>query len=167
MSAGWRSGRVNPLRTSGAGHDRLLGNAGADEIYGDAGNDRLFGGDDADTLSGGLDNDTLFGEGGDDWLIAGLGNESFSGGAGSDVFAFTNNAETGGTKVITDFEAGAGSDDVIRLAGYGTAIDELSEVLALASDDGTDTTIDLGNGTVIIFEDVTVADLHEDDFLFM
>ncbi|MEM9233541.1 MAG: hypothetical protein AAGA69_04795 [Pseudomonadota bacterium] len=39
-------------------------------------------------------------------------------------------------------------------------------MIAAASDDGTDTTIDLGNGNSITLAGVLVADLHDDDFQF-
>jgi len=55
---------------------------------------------------------------------------------------------------------------VIALNGYGTAFDDFSDIIANATDDGTDTTIDLGGGNSITLLGVVVADLDADDFIF-
>ena len=175
------AGGDNDSVKGGAGLDTLFGNEGDDTIEGEGDRDRLFGNDGNDLLDGGGDNDRLdgqvgndsllggegndyiLGSGGDDTIFGGEGDDTLFGGSDDDLFVFSG---VTGTDVISDFTAGAGSEDVIELSGYGSSLDEFSEVLAAASDDGTNTTIDLGGGNVIILENVVVADLHEDDFTF-
>ncbi len=78
------------------GANRLYGLDGNDALDGAPGADRLEGGAGDDELSGGADNDRLFGGGGRDWL---------EGGAGSDRFCFDasgwNDADT-----LLDFTPG-------------------------------------------------------------
>lgn len=106
-------------------------------------------------------NDTLSGGDGDDVLIGGQGNDGLTGGVGDDLFAFDDEE---GIDTISDFQAGAGSDDVIDLTAVRN-IDSFAELQAKFSDDGTDTTIQLDAENEIVLLGVTVADLHEDDFL--
>ena len=71
-----------------------------------------------------------------------------------------------GANTITDFAAGSGSDDAIRLFNMGPAFDTFAEVLAAASDVGGNAVIDFGGGDQITFQGVATADLHQDDFVF-
>ncbi len=48
----------------------------------------------------------------------------------------------------------------------GPSFDTFAEVIAAASDDGTDTTIDFGGGDSIVLLNVVVADMHANDFVF-
>lgn len=125
---------------------RLDGRGGNDRISSFAGNDILLGGVGKDTLEGGSGNDQLTG--------------------GEDVdtfhFAFGDCLDT-----ITDFEVGLGSGDVVRLAGFGSAFDTFAEVLAAASDNGGNTTIDFGGGDQLVLVGVLVSGLNSDDFLFV
>lgn len=93
---------------AGSGHDRIIGNAVANNLTGNAGNDRLDGRQGNDTLSGGAGRDTLLGGDGNDRLIGGIGvdrldggrgNDVMVGGAGADVFVFA-----AGRDRITDFQ---------------------------------------------------------------
>ncbi len=68
--------------------------------------------------------------------------------------------------IVRDFTPGAASEDVIELVGFGAAFDTFAEVIAAATDDGTNTTIDFGNGDTLTLLNVLVADLHADDFIF-
>lgn len=93
---------------AGAGNDRIVGNAVANDLTGNAGNDwlegglgndRLSGGEGRDSLIGGDGNDRLSGAGGGDRLEGGRGNDVLTGGVGADVFLFT-----AGRDRITDFQ---------------------------------------------------------------
>ncbi|WP_425410207.1 calcium-binding protein [Hyphococcus sp.] len=156
----------------GFGRDLLGGASGDDVMRGFEGDDRLFGGGGADTLVGNDDNDSLTGGGGvdrlrgdagDDTLNGRFGADSVTGGAGDDLFQFRDGH---GNDTYDDFTAGAGTDDVIQLVAFGAAFDTFAEVIAAASDNGNHTTIDFGGGDSIVLLNVTVADLHEDDFIF-
>lgn len=165
--------------TSGSGNDTITGTSGTNTIYGGGGADVLDGGDDLtfDFLYGGTGNDQLIGN---DWasngdgLYGGDGDDVITGKAGADwTVTGTGNdtivfADGGDGDTITDFAAGAATDDVIDLSGItNTAMDSYAEVSAAATDNGTDTTIDFGSGDTIVLKDVVVADLHSDDFTFV
>ncbi|KZK85077.1 Bifunctional hemolysin/adenylate cyclase precursor [Pseudovibrio sp. Ad13] len=122
--------------------DHLTGDANANKIHG-------YGGD-----------DTIFAGAGDDTVIAGDGDDVIEGGAGDDAFFFRSDF---GNDIITDFAAGAGSEDVIQFAA---TFDSVAEVLSAASDVGADTVIYVNDDTSITLQNVSVADLHADDFAF-
>jgi Ca2+-binding RTX toxin-like protein len=156
------------------GNDVIEGGSGGDWLKGGAGDDTLDGGDSDDTLNGqngddvlagGNNNDWLVGGGGSDTLIGGAGDDSLFGQAGDDRFVFSPGA---GADEITGFEAGAATDDVIDLSAMGAAFDSFAEALAAASDDGFgNTVIDFGLGDTITLLGVAIADLHQDDFVFI
>ena len=146
----------------GTGDDLLAGSNGNDLLNGEGGNDTLFGGAGLDTLNGGDGADQLFGNVDNDELYGDAGNDTLNGGGGDDRFEY---AMGDGADVINGFAAGAASDDVIFISGFGAAFDEFADILANASDDGTDTTITLGAGSITL-SNTLVVDLHEDDFLF-
>ncbi|KZL26515.1 calcium-binding protein [Pseudovibrio sp. WM33] len=123
--------------------DHLTGDANANKIHG-------YGGD-----------DTIFAGAGDDTVIAGDGNDVVEGGAGDDAFFFRSDF---GNDIITDFTAGAGSEDVIQFAA---TFDSVADVLAAASDVGADTVIYVNDDTSITLQNISVADLHADDFAFV
>lgn len=108
----------------------------------------------ADTLSGAAMANKYQGLAGDDTI---------TGGAGNDTFIFASGF---GNDTITDFTAGAASDDVIEFNGV-TGATTYAEVLALAADDGTDTTITVDASNSIVLQNVVVADLAADDFRFV
>lgn len=149
--------------TGGGGRDGVFGGAGNDSISGDGGNDTLQGGDDNDALLGGAGYDVLLGGAGDDTLDGGALNDIIFGGAGDDVVRFNPG---GGVDTLRDFTAGAATADTIFLVGFGASFDSFAEILAAASDDGADTTIDLGGGDLLILENVLAADLDASDFSF-
>ncbi|SFK14097.1 Hemolysin-type calcium-binding repeat-containing protein [Pseudovibrio ascidiaceicola] len=105
-----------------------------------------------DIIVGDAGNNNLWGYGGDDTL---------TGGDGDDTFLFEKNFEH---DIITDFTAGAGSEDVIQFAA---TFDSVADVLAAASDVGADTVIYVNDDTSITLQNVSVADLHADDFAFV
>ncbi len=52
--------------------------------------------------------------------------------------------------------------ELTGIAGFGS----FAQVLAAASDQGSDTMITLDADNSILLKDVSVADLHQDDFRF-
>jgi hypothetical protein len=50
--------------------------------------------------------------------------------------------------------------------GYGTALDTFAEVLAAASQVGTDVVFNFGNGGLITLQNVRLTDLAQNDFRF-
>ena len=147
----------------GTGKDGLFGGTGNDSISGDAGNDTLQGGDQNDTLLGGAGFDVLLGGNDNDTLDGGASNDILFGNAGNDTFVFSKGSAT---DTIRDMAAGASVADVINLVGFGAAFDTFAEVMAAATDNGTDTTINFGNGDVLIIQNVTVAGFNANDFIF-
>lgn len=151
-------------RVDGAtGRDRALGGFGADNLIGGGGNDTLQGNNDEDRLRGGKGFDVLEGGEGNDTLHGGDLGDVIFGQGGNDriLFALGDDTDT-----LRDFTAGVGAGDVIRLIGFGAAFDSFAEVLAAATDDGIDTTINFGGGDVIVLRNVVKTDLAADDFLF-
>ncbi|WP_422040367.1 M10 family metallopeptidase C-terminal domain-containing protein [Roseibium sp.] len=122
----------------------------------------LTGTDDIDGTGNELDN-ILTGNSGANVLTGGLGADTLTGGLGSDTFVFTGGDS--GHDIITDFDAGVGSDDVIAIDSF--LFSDFQSVLAAATDDGTDTVIAIDAETSIVLEDVLVTDLHQDDFQFI
>ncbi|WP_430417035.1 beta strand repeat-containing protein [Parasphingorhabdus sp.] len=119
---------------------------------GSSNNDDLIGSNQANTLDGGAGADKLNGFVGDDILI---------GGAGDDLFVFTG---ISGSDTITDFTAGAGSEDKIDL--QDSVFTDLNDVLVNTVDDGLGNTVISKSGVSISLNGVTKAQLHEDDFVF-
>ena len=133
------------LLNGGSGGDVLRGGAGDDELIGARGFDKLFGGAGRDALAGGIGNDRLHGGKGDDLL---------TGGDGDDLFVF---ARRHGADIVTDFTPG---QDKLRFVGT-TSLDDLDFARR-----GGDVELTHGD-TVVLFEDITRAELRDaDNFLF-
>ncbi len=113
-------------------------------------------------VSGVIDADqTVNGTANDDTLFGADGNDKLFGDTGDDVFVFTDGA---GDDTVTDFEAGAGTDDQLDVSDFGFA--DLADLLASTNDAGADTVITLDGDDSLTLIGVSKADLHEDDFLF-
>ena len=107
-----------------------------------------------DTLDGGIGNDTL---------IGGAGADRLRGGDGDDCFEF---ALGDGVDYIFDFTEGEGTDDVIKISGFGEDYDTFEEIIEKAvQQPNGNVQIDFETGDVLRLEDVVLADLHPDDFL--
>ena len=133
--------------------ENLAGSAHADTLRGNADNNSLWG------LGG---NDDLDGGAGNDWIYGGAGNDTLTGGVGNDVFVFDPGF---GKDVVTDFVAGAGTEDIIAFRGAPN-LTSYADVLNSAADDGTDTTITLDTDNSIVLKNVVLSDLSSDDFRF-
>ncbi|PBC18633.1 hypothetical protein CK226_33720, partial [Mesorhizobium sp. WSM4311] len=122
-------------------------------VIGSAFNDTLLGDASANMLLGGAGNDAIEGRGGQDLL---------SGGADNDTFIFKAGF---GLDTITDFTAGAASDDIIQFGNDVFA--DFASVLAAASQVGADTVITHDAGNTLTLKNVALANLHQDDFQFI
>lgn len=140
----------------------IFGTGAAEHIDGLGGRDNLFGYGGDDDLFGGAGNDGLKGGSGDDMLVGGLGNDTLTGGSGDDVFLFDGDV---GNDTIKDFQAGTGSVDIIEMSTVLAA--GFTELLATATELWGDTTFDLNGGHSITLDNVLIADLHSDDFVFV
>lgn len=150
----------------GAGNDLLDGGDGLDDLEGGDGNDTLLGGDDRDDLNGGAGEDTLDGGDGRDTINGGTGDDILTGGEDRDTFIF---APGDGNDTITDFDVGSSqwfrqffTGDRIDLRAYDFDSDD--DVLALATQDGNDTVIQLSESDSIRLVGVDVDDLDTFDF---
>ncbi|HLC07997.1 MAG TPA: calcium-binding protein, partial [Methyloceanibacter sp.] len=142
---------VENIQGSFVHNDKLTGNNLGNVFFGMGGND---------TLSGGGGNDDLFGGNGNDKLIGGKANDFLEGGAGNDSFVFGPGF---GQDNVTDFVAGAGTDDVLRFDK--DVFKNFAAVLASSTQDGADVVITKG-GNLVQLLNVQLADLHADDFAF-
>ena len=70
-----------------------------------------------------------------------------------------------GNHLITNFVAGAGGVDKIDLTGVA-GVYSLADVLAVASQNGTNTSINFGGGDAITLQNVSLGNLHANDFIF-
>ncbi len=131
----------------------------SDIFRGRGGDDRLSGGNGADILRGNGGEDALFGGGGGDLIVGGGGDDALRGGRGGDIFVF---GKRGGDDLVGDFGAGR---DLLDLTAFGFA--SAAEVRALATRDGADLLIDLGEagGGTILLEDFARSAFGADDLL--
>jgi serralysin len=151
------AGDGDDIATGGAGDDTLLGRGGNDTLNGDDGADIVLGGDGNDTLSGGNGHDLIKGGAGDDIIGGGAGDDVLFGDAGADTFIFD-----GGTDIIGDFEQGI--DQITLDADLWTGLTSAADVLLVyGSFDGSNATIDLGDGNILIIENVTDYSTLADD----
>ena len=85
--------------------------------------------------------------------------DSLSGGDGADRFIFT---EGGGPDLIKDFTKG----DKIDLIAFGDTIDSLEDVQANATEAHGYTVVVVGPTDSVVLENVSLASLQADDFIF-
>ena len=141
------------------GNDIVNGNGMNDFVLGNKGADTLNGGDGNDTLYGGVGNDILNGGNGDDRLYGDKHDDQLTGGAGADVFGFKAKF---GHDVITDFELGI--DTVEFRSGVFASFSALSAAMVQS---GADVVITDAKGNTLTIQDVLVAELTADHFLFV
>jgi Ca2+-binding RTX toxin-like protein len=129
-------------------------------VYGSTKDDDIRGDNGVNRLVGNAGNDTIDGRGGIDYILGGAGNDTMTGGTGADVFVLENGH---GDDVITDFEAGAGRTDRIWLQGnHGIA--DMAELMGALTDTAGGALLTTDQGT-ILFQGLSVADFHTDDFI--
>ena len=160
----------------GQGNDILLGGAGFDTAdyinsasavtvnlatggtAGDAAGDTYFG---IESVFGSQFGDSITGSAGNDTLIGYIGNDMLTGSGGVDAFVYFQAFD--GADTITDFDV---MSEVIVMQDALAAFDTFAEVIAAATDDGTDTTIDFGGGNILTLLGVLVGDLSAGNFTF-
>jgi Ca2+-binding RTX toxin-like protein len=159
--------------------ENLSISAGSGPAYGNA-LDNVIGvnGGSGMTVYGFGGNDTLASTGGNDWLIGGDGNDRLIASYGHDTLTGGNDDDTfvieEGNHIITDFAAGPGVHDRIDLADFkpghtlagATTFHNFSDVLAHATQNGANTSIDLGAGNSLTLNNVLKSDLSADDFVW-
>jgi Ca2+-binding RTX toxin-like protein len=122
-----------------------------------------------DTLFGNAGNDVLEGGPGNDTLDGGSGADTLTGGAGSDLFVVDFNTDRTTTDVITDFQAGAGGDD-IELPYWARYFQNEGPPSVLVRQDGADALVQSvstdGNSldTLLRLQNVDAGDLTSDNF---
>ena len=112
-----------------------------------------YGNGEANIIVGNASNNVLEGKGGYDTL---------TGGAGSDLFIVNPNW---GVDVITDFVAGAGTQDAVVFSR--SIFSTFEQVIANSRQVGGDVWIGDGAGNTVVLENVALAALHFDDFGFI
>jgi len=157
--------QVNQLAgttTGTANNDTLLDVF--EQVIGTDFGDVLSGGHGINSLNGGGGDDQIFANGGDDWATGGTGTDMITLGPGDDRFQFWDGD---GADTLTDFVAGAGTDDQLVLSTVSGAT-SLAQLLddGMITQDGPDTILNFGGGDTITLFNVTMADLHSDDFVF-
>lgn len=157
--------QVNQLAgtTTGTSNNDMLLDV-FEQVIGTAFADVLSGGHGVNSLIGGAGNDQIFANNGNDYTSGGDGNDTITMGIGNDRHDFRNGEDI---DTITDFVAGAGTDDQIVLT-FHSAATSFAQMQSdgLFSQVGLDTHIDFGSGDRIVLQNIMVADLHEDDFIF-
>lgn len=112
---------------------------------------------------GALTGEVALGSGNDSY-VAGKGG-SLSGtltlGNGDDVIVFEKG---GGRLTVSDFVAGAGTDDVIDVGAFG--FHSFAEVMSHASQSGLDVILKFGAKDQIVLQNVSLGALAADDFEF-
>lgn len=124
------------------GFENLRGGEASDALYGDGAVNRIDGGGNGDYIDGAGGNDVLIGRGGDDAFYIGAG-------SGSDR--------------ILDFTAGGTEDRIlVNLAAYTTLV----QVMAVARQEGSAVVLDFAPDLQLQLENVALADLTAQDFVF-
>lgn len=134
--------------------DAITGNGGKNRIEGEAGADTLLGKGGKDTIDGGDGRDTIEGGGGGDVL---------TGGSDADRFVFRDGF---GNDTITDFQT-RGKQEKIDLDDVSTIKNfrDLKNNHLDENGDG-DVVISDNRGNSITLDDVAIADLSANDFIF-
>lgn len=120
------------LTLTGTGNTNATGNDGANIITGNAGNN---------VITGELGSDVLTGGGGNDTFVVNKGD---------------------GSDIITDFSAGAGTGDVVKLNGFW--FNSFADVKSVMTEVGNDVYLKLDGQETLVFRNHHIADFAADDF---
>ena len=148
----------NDIIGGGAGNDKVKGGSGDDDLSGQNGEDHLAGNDGVDFLDGGSGDDYLDGGSGDDFLRGAQGDDGLHGGPGRDTYFFNGGFE--GHDTIYGFV-----DGVDRVLITPPAPLTFEALIATAEVDGDDVTITYGPDATITFDNTSLSELIEADFL--
>jgi hypothetical protein len=145
----------------GAGTDRITvgGQVAADRpvVFDLAGERLRVDGGTWNTMTG---FETFHGGSANDRFLDGTGNQTYRGFVGADRFEFR--AGQAGDDRIDAFQA----DDVVRLRGFGPALDSFAEVLAVATQAANGVLIQTSATSSVLLAGLTLAQLAADDFAF-
>ena len=144
----------------GGGADTISGQSGRDFIKGGGRGDVIMAGGGSDTVRAGGGEDVVRGNGGRDLIDGGAGADLLIGGGGRDTFSFRNNA---GDDIVRDFMSGKDKLDLSALR----AIDDFADLIANhVSDNGDDLLIAITGSSEVTIENISIADLNQNDFIF-
>ena len=132
-------------------------------INGLGGNDTI----NASALNVGQINLTIDGGAGNDVIKGGAGNQVLVGGAGNDQFVFSFGKS--GNDLISDFQAHGASNqgDVVALTGFADHTFNQAVADGHIAQSGTDVAISDGTHIVATMQNILLATLHSNDFLFV
>ena len=161
-------GADNDIFISGAGNETFDGQGGTDAVYyiGAAGPvvvslaDGIATGDGNDTLNSIED---AAGSDFDDTFIGNNVANRFFGRGGDDTYV---TQPGGGADIVDGFVAGTDTPERVDLRAFG-GFGSLAEVLAVTTQVGADTVIDLGSGDSLTLTNVDMTDLADGDFTFV
>jgi Ca2+-binding RTX toxin-like protein len=109
--------------------------------------------------TGNSQSNIITGNSGDNIIEGGQGNDILTGGGGHDTYIFQPGD---GSDIITDFKAGAGAGDVVKLEGYGFS--SFDGIEAAMSQHGADVWLQLSTFETLVFRSHTIGDFASDDF---
>ncbi|AMN43777.1 family 16 glycosylhydrolase [Rhodoplanes sp. Z2-YC6860] len=101
----------------------------------------------------------IIGNSGDNIITGGQGNDILTGGGGHNIFVFNPGD---GSDIITDFQAGVGAGDVVKLDGYGFS--SFGGIQSAMSQHGADVWLALSTYETLVFRSHTIGDFAADDF---
>lgn len=156
-----RGGNGRDVLYGGAGNDRLFGASKEDTLYGGDGDDVIRAGYQPDYADGGAGDDFMVGGGGRDTLLGGEGNDTMEGNSNADLFIFEDGH---GQDVILDFAATV-DNEKLEFSALST-MNSYAEVMAVSVQQGDHVMINTGGGNSILLENVLLADLDVNDFVF-
>jgi Ca2+-binding RTX toxin-like protein len=121
-------------------------------------NDNIYGDNNRNFLYANRGNDAIDGRGGNDTISGGDGNDIMTGGLGADTFVWAS--DDTGIDTILDFENDV---DILRLSAFGFESEQA--VLAAASQVGSSTFVDFGNGNGVTLSGFSYSQFDATDFL--
>ncbi len=113
-----------------------------------------------DRVTGTSDDDLIYGESGNDTLDGGAGNDVLNGGYGTDKFIFADNS---GRDIVRGFNA---KSESIMLVGHA-GVNEFADLEGMMTEEFGSTTIDFGDGDVLVLEGIEMTQLNFAAFEFM
>lgn len=102
----------------------------------------------------------ITGNAGNNVITGGLGSDVLTGGGGNDTFVI---AKGDGSDVLTDFSAGVGAGDVVKLTGFW--FNSFADVKSVMSEVGNDVFLKLDDLETLVFRNHHISDFAADDFL--
>ena len=111
------------------------------------------------SATGNSQSNILIGNAGDNVINGMGGNDILTGGAGRDTFVIGKDA---GSDIITDFEAGPGAGDVVRLDA--SPFSSFADVKGAMKEVGADVYLTLSPYETLVFRNHKVGDFAADDF---